>query len=266
MSKKIAYIDADPLLYIIGSKMEKEQPDNLFEFIEEKAHSIITYIATSTNSTHVRLAWSGDKVFREDVYLAAPYKNRGTKPAFVEIVDSTIEKISLPYAQYKTFGLEADDLLSVWAEQSRSLGIDYVVASPDKDLDQIPGERFKYDRNLLYTLTPEQAYDCLNMQLLTGDSTDGVLGIPGMGPVKARKLLDTAGMMAPTAIFDAYVKHFGPYYGPLVYEQTRQAIMMMTSYHPAYPNFSNELSYSRFTETEIIESSMLNPFEHATNT
>lgn len=266
MSKKIAFIDADPFLYIIGSKLEKEQPSNTLEFVDEKIQSLVTYIATTTNSTHVRLAWSGDNIFRKDVYLAAPYKNRGNKPDFVEVTQKAINSINVPYAQYSVPGLEADDLLSIWAEQSRSLGIEYTTASPDKDLDQIPGERFKYDKALLYTLTPEQAYDCLNMQLLMGDSTDGIIGIPGTGIVKARKLLDAAGMMAPNAVFDAYLKHFGPYYGPLVYEQTRQAVMMMTTYHPSYPAFAGQLSYSKFSETEVIESSMLNPFEHAANT
>lgn len=266
MTKKIAFIDADPLLYIIGSKIDKEQPTNLYEFIEEKVHSIVTYIATTTNSTHVRLAWSGDNIFRQEVYLAAPYKNRGDKPPFVEVVDTCIKQLALPYASYRIEGLEADDLLSIWAEQSRSLGIEYTTASPDKDLDQIPGERFKYDKASLYVMTPEQAIDSFNMQMLMGDSTDGIIGLPGIGPVKARKLLDTAGMMAPGAIFDAYTKHFGPYYGPLVYEQTRQAIMTLTTYHPSYGKFSEQVAYRNFSETEIIEASMINPFEHAANT
>jgi hypothetical protein len=269
--KKIALIDGDPMVYIIGYNLVKDQPLDPIAYIKEKYNSIISWIAMQTGSSHVRIAWSAHNTFRADVYQAAVYKgNRGTKPDFVaqtEPVLATDDK----YVGYLVSGLEADDLLSIWAEQCREAGIDYVVASPDKDLDQIPGNRFKYDKDLQYVITPEQAQDHLNMQMLKGDSTDNILGIPGFGDVKAAKLLKEHAEMAPTAILNAYVKHFGPYYGPLVHQQTRMAVYMLTKHHPFYELCKSSVAAERFTETQILDLGvvegintwMLNPFQHA---
>ena len=270
--KKIALIDGDPMVYIIGYNLLKDQPSDPVAYIEEKYKSIVTWIAMQTGSSHVRIAWSAKRLYRDDAYQAAVYKgNRGTKPEFVAQTEPTLITQEA-YASYMVEGLEADDLLSLWAEQCGINGIDYVVASPDKDLDQIPGNRFKYDKDLQYFITPEQAQYQLNLQMLKGDSTDNILGIPGMGDVKAAKLLKEHGDMAPTAILNAYVKHFGPYYGPMVHAQTRMAVYMLTSHHPFYELCKDEVAAERFDETEVLDIGMiapdtntwmLNPFQHA---
>jgi len=82
--------------------------------------------------------------------------------------------------------LEGDDMLGLLSSD------DMVMGSTDKDLHTVPGLHFNWDRadRGVYMVPPEQAMDFFLMQVLTGDSVDGYKGIPGVGPVAARKILE----------------------------------------------------------------------------
>ena len=84
--------------------------------------------------------------------------------------------------------LEADDVLGIVATNG-SID-DFVLVSPDKDMQQIPVRL--YDLKTEYTQTPEAAELKLWEQTLCGDSTDGYKGCPGIGPKKAGIILDKA--------------------------------------------------------------------------
>jgi len=126
---------------------------------------------------------------------------------------------------------EADDLIK---DRCVELGSDnYVVCSIDKDLKQIEGIHFDYYRPVLKNpdgsvvldvngfrkvascvglsvVSKEEANKFLAAQMLTGDSCDGVVGLKGIGKVKAGKILKGVN---PTdfkeVILAEYVNHFG---------------------------------------------------------
>ena len=83
-------------------------------------------------------------------------------------------------------GLEADDVCGIMA--TNGLLDNFVLISPDKDMQQIPCRI--YDLKTEYTQTPELAERKLYEQCLTGDSTDGYSGAPGFGPKRAAGILD----------------------------------------------------------------------------
>lgn len=89
--------------------------------------------------------------------------------------------------------LEADDLLGLYATTPR-LGDDDepVVVTVDKDLRTVPGAHYNPDRpdEGVTKVTPEQAAYTHFYLVLVGDASDGYKGCPGVGPVKAKKLLD----------------------------------------------------------------------------
>lgn len=91
-------------------------------------------------------------------------------------------------------GMEADDLVSIWCWECINEGIPFVLAHIDKDLNQIPGPHYNYNKKEHYTVTPEDGYRFLAKQWVMGDSTDGIPGVPGWGPKKTDKLLDTVGV------------------------------------------------------------------------
>lgn len=86
--------------------------------------------------------------------------------------------------------IEADDALAMCQHD------DSIIASIDKDLLQVPGYHFNFvhaadktDRTGKVLITPEVGYRKLMMQVLTGDGTDNIPGIRGVGEKTARKLL-----------------------------------------------------------------------------
>lgn len=83
-------------------------------------------------------------------------------------------------------GCEADDMLGVRAME---IGVESTIATIDKDLDMIPGWHYNFVKGIRYFVTPKQAIRWFYYQLLVGDAADGIKGAPGIGPVKAERLL-----------------------------------------------------------------------------
>lgn len=138
-------------------------------------------------STDYLLLLSGDGNFRDDVAVTRGYKaNRADtqKPIHYAFIRSCI--LDNKRAEL-TVGVEADDALGMYLTDNP----EGVICSIDKDLNQIPGRHYNWDKSIKYKVNPEQALYYFHKQLLTGDITDNIPGIPGFGDKKAAKLLDS---------------------------------------------------------------------------
>lgn len=82
-------------------------------------------------------------------------------------------------------GCEADDLLGIHQHDTESYCI-----SLDKDLLMITGWHFRWLDNEKIFVTPEEGLKTFYKQMLIGDKSDNIIGVRGLGPVKASKLLD----------------------------------------------------------------------------
>lgn len=104
-------------------------------------------------------------------------------------------------------GLEADDLMGI---EATTPGNDVILVSEDKDFLTIPGAHFNPAKDLhVREVTEEEADYALFTQALTGDSTDGYPGCPGVGAKTAPKILDPVWPdreAAWAAIVGAYTK------------------------------------------------------------
>lgn len=85
---------------------------------------------------------------------------------------------------------EADDLISIMAEQSRTQLRDSVVVSIDKDLDQIPGLHYNPDKKVFYSQDRDSALLYFYQQALSGDSTDNIPGCYKIGVEGAKRFID----------------------------------------------------------------------------
>ena len=139
------------------------------------------------------------KTFRNEFYPA--YKaNRveppeDLRPQFALIRQAT-KAFNLPCIEME--GFEADDIIATYARQAREAGGDVTIISSDKDLMQLVGPKVilydqMKDKRLgipevieKWGVPPEKMID---LQALTGDSTDNVPGVPGIGPKTAAQLL-----------------------------------------------------------------------------
>lgn len=164
-----------------------------------------TKIRQRLDCKNVQLAL-GDRAanFRKD--LASSYKAHRAAylrpPGFAELEANMVAHAKV----HRAPRLEGDDILGLLATKEPTEG--KVIVTIDKDLQQIPGWHYNPDTDELTEVTPEQGAIFHLTQTLTGDRTDGYPGCPGVGPVKAAKILD--GMDDPlspeswTVIVDAY--------------------------------------------------------------
>lgn len=137
------------------------------------------------------MAVKGEGNFRNDLY--PEYKlNRKQDPSKQNIFVPVLRKLAV-YEDYAVAadGMEADDLIRIWSEEAKKAGIEYVICSIDKDLRCIPGRHYYMKRGgeRIFDVSEEEALRHYYEQLLKGDPTDNIPGIPRVGPVKAEKML-----------------------------------------------------------------------------
>ncbi|MDP2991522.1 MAG: 5'-3' exonuclease H3TH domain-containing protein [Kiritimatiellota bacterium] len=138
----------------------------------------------------------------ERLELLATYKAQrpAMPPALREqlpVIDAWLDAAAI--AHVRLDGREADDVVASVAVQAVAAGLDVLVASSDKDLLQmvtpsiavvLPGkvaEKMGAAEVLAKMgVRPDQVVDAL---ALTGDSSDNIPGVPGIGAKTAAKLL-----------------------------------------------------------------------------
>lgn len=100
------------------------------------------------------------------------------------------EFLKLHWEAVVSEGCEADDLMGIAACASLP-NYTSVIATIDKDLDQIPGWHWNFVKKEQYFVTPEKGIYNFYYQLLVGDTADGIKGVFGIGPKKAQRILST---------------------------------------------------------------------------
>lgn len=179
---KVALIDADSLLYF---EMGKDTLEEAIEGLNNRIQEILI----KTESDHYIGYLTRGKCFRYDIAKSKPYKyNRkhGSKPPIYYALDAYIQQDPWNFRSFA--GLEADDLVGI---ARHILDDGCVICSPDKDvLQQLRGKHYNYQKGEFHETRDDQARDFLWKQVLMGDSTDGIPGIPGLGPKTADAIIN----------------------------------------------------------------------------
>ncbi|MDH4413834.1 MAG: DNA polymerase I [Rhizobium sp.] len=154
--------------------------------------------------THLAVIFDySSTTFRKEIYPL--YKaNRSAPPEDLipqfGLIRHATRAFNLPCIE--TEGFEADDIIATYARQAEAVGADVTIVSSDKDLMQlVTANVHMYDAMKdkqigipdvieKWGVAPEKMID---LQALTGDSTDNVPGIPGIGPKTAAQLLEEFG-------------------------------------------------------------------------
>lgn len=151
---------------------------------------IINELKEACFADEVRVAVAGRGNFRDEIfpeYKMNRHKNPERMNPFVPILRKMAAEEGLAVEAH---GMEADDLLRMWAEECRTAGESFIVASIDKDLKMIEGKHYLIHKQCFFDSTPDFALRFYYEQLLMGDPTDNIGGVPGIGPVKAKSLLE----------------------------------------------------------------------------
>jgi DNA polymerase-1 len=99
--------------------------------------------------------------------------------------------------------LEADDYIGILAT-TPGLNVRRIVVSEDKDFNTLPCRL--YQKGELRDIDETQADHYWYTQTLTGDSADGYKGCPGIGAVKAEKLLSKGASNKWEVVRHAFIK------------------------------------------------------------
>tara|TARA_B100001109_G_C18821091_1_gene454561 strand:+ start:129 stop:944 length:816 start_codon:yes stop_codon:yes gene_type:complete len=108
-------------------------------------------------------------------------------------------------------GMEADDLVSIWSYEARAAEEDFVIGHIDKDINQIPGNHYNYNKKEVYFVDDEQADMNFCIQLLIGDSGDDIPKVKrGFGIKTAEKALaDTTYDNRMDTVVDVWKRLYG---------------------------------------------------------
>jgi len=179
------FIDADSIIYRIALKTDislKKAMEYYDRAIEE--------IQWETCSGRVYVALKGEGNFRYDI--EPDYKGQRKVSNVDEAVverRKDLNEYAYSLGHFKSDNCEADDVVSIWAQQSLDAKEHYVIAHIDKDIDMVEGWHYNFTKETLYYICKDQGYRKMCLQMLTGDSTDNIQGLVGIGPKKAEKLL-----------------------------------------------------------------------------
>ena len=229
--KTVTLIDGDTLVWRVAYKFsEQELQDDQHWQVENQTTLELKQIMDKT-ATEYMVGFLGDGLptFRDNLALSVPYKgNRKEKPDWYVKVSPIIKKfLKAKYGFQMVSGIEVDDVLSMTVHSLKE-DHELIIAGIDKDLLQIPGKHYNYGNDSWLLVHPEVAEKTLWLQVLTGDSTDNIQGLPGIGPKKAEAILAEHSIdKYPFVVLAAYIKKFGVRVGTLKFSETTNLIMML---------------------------------------
>jgi DNA polymerase-1 len=158
-----------------------------FKSVKQLIDQEVASLLTKTGAKEASICFSSKKNFRKNV--CDTYKSHRTGTRKPMVFNETKNYCREKYNAFDSEWLEADDLLGIkntlWPELC-------CIVSADKDLLTIPGNHWDQKANLMYWIDEETANYNFYMQTLTGDTTDGYKGCPGIGPTKAERILEKA--------------------------------------------------------------------------
>lgn len=175
-----AFVDADYLVYRVGCRSNdvsetiacSRLQEALFDtvFVKLKCDDYDAFITGKTN-------------FRFGVAATHPYKGNRKhleKPLHYEALRDKLVALGATISDNQ----EADDDVGIASTKYEGW-----IVHVDKDLNQLPGWHYNPVKDETYFVTPFEGLVSFYTQLLTGDKIDNIVGLYGIGPVKAAKLL-----------------------------------------------------------------------------
>lgn len=180
----VVLIDADSIYFQASYRLKKNE-------VRKKIDEVMSDIEGKSFMAQQLVAVKGKGNFRKDLY--ADYKsnrNRDYEPEHKAALNYGHKYMVEKYNAVMADGMEADDLVCIWAYEAREQERNFLIAGIDKDLKQIPGHHYNFNKQEFDFVDDDTAHLNLMLQCLTGDNGDNIPGITGIGPKKASKILD----------------------------------------------------------------------------
>jgi hypothetical protein len=177
-----ALIDGDILVYRIGFASENETESIAIARCSEFIEDLILFNGFGEYQGYL----TGKTNFRNEIAVTAPYKGnrKSAKPKHYQLLRDYMEFV---WSFTMIEDQEADDAIGI-AAYEMEVG-EYCICSIDKDLDMLRGDHYNFVKDERYFITEEEGIKNFYKQLLMGDRVDNIIGIKGIGTVKAERLL-----------------------------------------------------------------------------
>jgi 5'-3' exonuclease len=216
---KIALIDGDSLIYY---EMKKNTLEEALAGIDMR----ITQMLNITGCKYYAGFLTKGKCFRYNVATTRPYKYNRKRDDLPIIFPALKEYLQQQWKFTYVPELEADDLVSVYHDPLKT-----IICSPDKDvLYQNKVHNYNYGKGEFVEVDENDALRFLWKQVLMGDSTDGIMGIPKVGPKTAEGWLkDMHPSDMPTFVLNKYIEKFGNSEGIHRFTETFKLIYILKS-------------------------------------
>ena len=176
----LAIIDSDLITYRIGFASEDVDEKTCLGRVTHLVNEIV-YQDLQCDDYKAYITGKGN--YRNDIAVTEPYKgNRkdAKKPVHYDAIRKHLQRLGAELVE----GQEADDAVAIEATKTGGW-----IVSIDKDLDQVAGWHYNFVKHEEYYVTEEEGLRNLFTQVLTGDRIDNIIGLKGIGPKKAEKLL-----------------------------------------------------------------------------
>ena len=178
-----ALIDADSLCYAVGFSSNDTEEKIALSRLEQT----MTELCMDLDCEDYKGFLTGKGNFRESIAVTVPYKGQriAEKPVHLQALrDHLVNSWGFEVVQ----GIEADDAVGIAAyavpeDQS-------IMVHIDKDLNQFRGWHYNYRKKEKYYVSEFEGLTAFYTQILTGDRIDNIVGLKGIGPVKAKRILE----------------------------------------------------------------------------
>jgi len=230
--KKTALIDGDSLLYF---EMGKPTLEEALESLDGRLLEMLNQCNADNFAGFLTIG----KCFRYEKAKTREYKGnrkRGEKPI---IFYALKEYLKQEWKFEHIPELEADDLVSVYHDPLKT-----IICSPDKDvLYQNVGVHYNYGKAEKVVMDETDSTHFLWKQMLMGDSTDGIQGIPKVGPKTADLWLKDVDLLdMPSFVLKKYIEKFGNHDGISKFVETFNLVYILKSKEDVLRETGIELS------------------------
>jgi 5'-3' exonuclease len=185
MNNATALIDGDILVYRVG--FSTNEPDEEKFAISRMGNFVDRLIRLEGIETYEGYL-TGKNNYRSEIATEQAYKGNRKDARKPVHYDSLREYLVSKWGFTVVDGQEADDAMGIKAYELPEDSS--CIMTIDKDLDMIRGWHYNFVKEDLYYVTEKEAIKNFYIQILTGDRVDNIPGIKGIGPVKAKKILE----------------------------------------------------------------------------
>lgn len=263
MANRIACVDADSLLYkscaekikydefgkpILDDFGNKIKIEMTFQESKDIFDDLINNILNKTEATHYIVALTTGKCHRYEIYpeYKANRKDKEKPKHFHTLKDYCISKYKAIFHN----DLEADDICLIYSKNFTNKNDYAYLCSLDKDLLNLEGTHFNYDKNEWITVNKNEADYFFTTDLLVGQSGDNIKCVEGIGKVGAEKILKSVDLEdSLMLVFGAYLKKYGWENGVKEFWKNYQVLKIKDN----WPNFKIEepIKYERFNTINL---------------